>query len=111
MDDIIFFGRSMGSGVVVKLVDSLDTPPAAIILVSAYQSIREVVSAHSVCPCKYLVANHMDSLSVIGNLKCPILLIHGEKDTYIPIKQSEALFEAIHPDIKQARLAVLHRRS
>lgn len=36
MADMILFGRSMGSGVVVKVLESLEKQPAAAILASAY---------------------------------------------------------------------------
>jgi pimeloyl-ACP methyl ester carboxylesterase len=52
----------------------------------------------------------MDSLSSVSNIKCPILLLHGKKDTYIPIKQSENLLEAISPDLKRAKLVAINRR-
>ena len=36
MADMILFGRSMGSGVVIKVLESLEKQPAAAILASAY---------------------------------------------------------------------------
>lgn len=88
----------MGTGVAVKLIaDHLgeDKAPAALIMFSAYSSIKDIVSAHSCLPIKCLIKDHFNSDKIIDKVKCPTLFIHGLKDTYIPITQAKKLLSKL----------------
>lgn len=39
-------------------------------------------------------------LDMAKNIKCPVLVIHGEKDTCVPINQSQELAKVLHIDVK-----------
>ena len=79
----------MGTGVVCQLVSQLAKPPAAVILLAPYYSISDVVKEHSGKCGSFiskLVKDHFDTGSNIHKIKAPLLIIHGEQDTYIPIE-------------------------
>merc|ERR1719217_787908 len=91
-EQIILFGRSIGSGPAVYLASRF--PVGGLILVAAFASIREVIR----CLVGRVVARAFEerfpNLSLIGNVSCPTLFIHGERDSLVPPSQSVALFRA-----------------
>ena len=88
--EIIIFGRSVGSGPAVELASI--TEPAALILMSAYTSLKNVAKDFS----KWigcLVKERFNSIRKIRDIDCPILLIHGEADDVIKVDHSKRLSE------------------
>ena len=49
---------------------------------------------HPLLPLHLLVGSRFNSLSRIGNVHCPLLVIHGENDEIIPLEQGRELFAA-----------------
>lgn len=89
--DIIVFGRSIGSGPATWLASHFT--PCALILMSAYTSIRAVVK-HLVGPvAQYFLAERFNNLSLMPGVTCPTFLLHGQVDTLIPYTHSQALLE------------------
>lgn len=83
---IVYHGRSLGGGVAVQLAARRE--PAAMVLESTFTSIPDVVGV----PLVGLIVRHpFRSADVIGDLECPILLLHGADDTLIPKEHSEGL--------------------
>jgi hypothetical protein len=90
-EQIILFGRSIGSGPAIYLASRF--PVGGLILVAPFASVREVI--------RYLVGSviakafdeRFPNISLIGNVSCPTLFIHGEKDNLVPPSQSVALFK------------------
>jgi fermentation-respiration switch protein FrsA (DUF1100 family) len=86
--ELLIFGRSMGTGVAVKLIANhleKKNQPAALIMFSAYTSIKDIIYEHSCGAVSGLVKDHYNSLEIIDKVHCPTLFIHGLEDTYIPI--------------------------
>lgn len=86
--DIIIYGRSMGTGPVVYLASSRQ--PGAVVLMSAYTSIKRVVK-EKFSFLSALVNEHFDNLALADKIRSPTLLIHGEKDELIHYSHSEEL--------------------
>lgn len=66
--------------------------PGALILMSAYLSIKAVVT-HLVS--KYLswaVSERFKNIDNIKNVKCPAFFLHGKMDDLIPCEQSKELY-------------------
>ena len=104
-EGIVFFGRSLGTAVAVELAEDLaedlaealagDKTPYGMILVSPLTTLKDMARAlHPLLPLHLLVGSRFDSLSRIGNIHCPLLVIHGENDEIIPLEQGRELFEA-----------------
>ena len=87
----IIFGRSLGGAVAVDL--AVDAKAGGLILESTFTSIRTLVRRIYHLPTPELPVKY-DSLSKIGQLRMPLLAIHGEQDTLIPYADGWALFEA-----------------
>ena len=90
---IVLYGESLGSGVAVGLAAEHDI--AALILEAPFTSVAELAQYHySFVPASALVRDRFDSLSKIGGVKAPILVLHGEQDRVVPVRFGLALFEA-----------------
>ena len=72
----------MGSGPATLL--SSTYRPRALILMSAYTSIKHVAQNVAGKVLGWFVANHFNNLERIKSVECPTILIHGKSDTLIP---------------------------
>ena len=84
--EIIIFGRSLGSGPAIELAAQVE--PCALLLMTAYLSIREVVASLAGRLASYMVHERFRNLDNIRDVRCPTFLIHGQKDTLIPATHS-----------------------
>ena len=65
------------------------------ILEAPFTSVAEVAQCHfPYVPASRMVIDRFDSLSRIGKVKAPILVLHGERDRVVPIRYGRALFDA-----------------
>ena len=99
LDDrrIVLFGRSMGCAVAVEMASR--TKPYAVILESPFTSVQAM--AKRVYPffpgIGLLARTKLDSLAKIGDVKSPIMILHGDRDDIVPISMGKELFEAANP--------------
>ncbi len=94
LQQLIFFGRSLGAGVAVQL--ALEAPPAALVLETPFPSIAAMGWHHN--PILYLLLGWLldaryDSYNKIGRIHTPLLLFQGDRDTIVPEKMARRLFE------------------
>jgi len=87
---IVFHGRSLGGGVVCALAQK--RPPAAIILQSTFISVTRL--ARRMLVPSFLILDPYDNLTVVEQLSCPTLIIHGQHDKIIPIHHGRQLHKA-----------------
>ncbi len=93
-NQIIFYGRSLGSGVAVEM--ALRHPVYGLILETPYTSLPKLaMNRHWFLFPTLLSRYHFDNLTKIAQLKIPILLLHGSDDELIPISHSEKLNQYI----------------
>lgn len=92
--NIILYAESLGTGVAVQM--AIEYPPFnTIILEAPYSSIAEVAAdIYWFVPVRYLIKERYDSLDKIGQIKSPLIVVHGEKDTVIPYFYGKKLFDA-----------------
>mmetsp|Transcript_65212 Transcript_65212/g.121565 ORF Transcript_65212/g.121565 Transcript_65212/m.121565 type:complete len:387 (-) Transcript_65212:88-1248(-) len=90
-EQIILFGRSIGSGPATYIASRY--PVGGLILVAAFASIREVIKSLAGSLIARAFDERFPNISLIGNVSCPTLFIHGEKDSLVPPSQSVALFK------------------
>ena len=84
--DIILFGRSLGTGPATELAAYVK--PCALMLMSAYLSIRQLVRNIAGSLASFLVYERFRNMDNIKLVKCPTFLIHGKKDLLIPFEHS-----------------------
>lgn len=93
--DIIIYGRSIGSGFASKLAS--DNNPRYLILDAPYYSFLKVVERFlPVLPVRLVLRYHLRSDQWIPLVRCHVYILHGTKDWLIPIKHSERL-QKINP--------------
>jgi hypothetical protein len=92
-EDTVIFGRSLGAA--VGLEAALRTPPAGIIMESAFTSIMAMGQQHYPLLnliLGWLISAKYDNLAKIVELKRPLLLIHGKRDSICPPFMAEELY-------------------
>ncbi len=95
-DRIVLWGESLGSGVAVEL--AARRAVAAVILEAPFTSVAAAAQHHyRFIPAAMLVRDRFDSLSRIGRLNAPVLILHGERDRIVPVGHGRALLEAAAP--------------
>ena len=95
---LVLFGRSVGCAVAAEAATKIEAQ--AVILESPFTSARAM--ARKVYPflpgIGLLVAGKLDTLSRIGRVHAPIMVIHGDADEIVPFEMGRELFEAAnHP--------------
>lgn len=87
----IIFGRSLGGAVAVDLATHVEAD--GLILESTFTSIRTLARLMFPLPLPELPVQY-NSLSKIGQIRTPLLAIHGQEDELIPFADGRTLFEA-----------------
>ncbi len=91
-EKIIFFGRSLGSAVAVEL--ALNEKCRALILETPFTSILEMgKKLYPYLPVSLLLQTKYDTLSKIGNIKVPILVMHGDQDKLVPFEHGKRIYD------------------
>lgn len=90
---IVFLGESLGSAVAVEM--AIRHGCAAVILESPFLSIREMAKASlPFLPLGPFLRTKYDTLSKIGHVRAPILIVHGEADEIVPFRHGQRLYDA-----------------
>ena len=89
-ENIIIFGRSIGSGPATHL--AANRRPGALILMSPYTSIKAAVKNIAGNWVSSLFAERFCNIDEMEKVECPCFLIHGKKDRIIPWEHSQDLF-------------------
>jgi len=91
--DIVLFGESLGTGVAVQVAQV--RPAAGLVLDSPYTSLAAAGQFHYPwLPVLWLISDRYDTLSRIGTLHLPLLILHGEADEVVPVEMGRAVFAA-----------------
>jgi uncharacterized protein len=86
---IVIYGRSLGTALAASL--ARDVQPRLLILVSPFSSLAaSAAQAYPWAP-DWVLKYPLRTDAIIGDVKSPILLIHGSEDKLIPISHSERL--------------------
>jgi fermentation-respiration switch protein FrsA (DUF1100 family) len=94
---IILYGESLGGAVAIRLAaekSAADNAPAGLIVHSSFTSLADVAQHHyPLLPVKLLLNERFASIEQIPRVTCPILILHGERDTIVPFNMGMKLFE------------------
>jgi len=93
-DHLVLYGESLGTGVAVQL--ATEAPVAAVVLEAPYTSLAEVAGSYYwyVPFASHMVLDRYDARGAVGDVHAPILMLHGSRDTIIPVRQAERLHKA-----------------
>jgi pimeloyl-ACP methyl ester carboxylesterase len=98
---IVFYGRSLGTGLAAALATQVQ--PDLTLLVSPYVSIAALAGEHYPWVPQALLRYRLQTDVVLASIDRPVLLIHGDRDTLIPLSHSQAL----QATSRNAKLAVV----
>jgi len=90
---IYAFGRSLGSGVAVRM--AAERRLDGVILVTPYDSMTAVARHHyPILPVGLLLRHRFDSLSLAPKIAIPLLCIAAADDHVVPIEHARRLYDA-----------------
>jgi fermentation-respiration switch protein FrsA (DUF1100 family) len=88
---IILYGESLGSGVAARI--AAERPVGGIVLDAPYTSIADIgAQAYPFLPVRLFLADRYETTKYIGQVRAPLLILHGERDRVIPVAMGRELF-------------------
>lgn len=99
---IVFYGRSLGSGLAAELAATVQ--PDLTVLVSPYASIAGLARQHYPWLPPQVLRYPLHTDRTVGRIRGPLLLVHGDRDDIIPFAESGKLL-ALQPQAKLIRIA------
>jgi pimeloyl-ACP methyl ester carboxylesterase len=102
--DVVVVGRSLGSGVAVRLASL--RPLQGVVLVTPYDSLAGIAARQfPAFPVRWLLKDRFDSVRHAPRVRAPTLLLAAEHDDLIPADSTARLAASFPPGV--ARLAVI----
>ena len=105
---IFIYGHSLGGAVAIELATRDEAESiAGLIIESTFTSIMDMSALRyngllRLLPVDLLLTERFDSLNKVGNIKRPVLFIHGMEDSKVPYRMGQTLCD------KVGKLATLH---
>jgi fermentation-respiration switch protein FrsA (DUF1100 family) len=92
---IVLWGESLGTGVAVQLAAARPRDFAGVILDAPFTSLAEAGARQFPwVPVRTLIRHRFDSLSRMERLTPPVLVVHGEADSVVPVAMGRAILAA-----------------
>ncbi len=92
---LVLFGRSLGTSVACEA--AVQRSAAGLILEGAFPSIQSMADHHYLgLPASWFVHSKFNLGEKLSRISIPLLMIHGEKDTIVPIKYGKQVFQTAH---------------
>lgn len=89
--NIVIHGLSLGAGVAVQLAAQVEA--RALVLEAPFTALVDVAAErYPWLSVRWLMRDRFLSRELIGQVRMPLLIIHGDRDTVIPFHHSERLF-------------------
>lgn len=89
-ESIILYGESLGTGVAARI--AADQPAGGLILDAPYTSILEVATrVYPFLPVRAFLKDRYETRDYIGQVRVPLLILHGERDPVIPVSMGKEL--------------------
>ena len=90
LEDIIFYGRSLGSGVAAYLATKY--LPRALVLETPYDALPNVIRHQALLPLPgFIFRHHFPTCRYLPEVNCPVHLFAGSRDQLIPLGLSSRL--------------------
>jgi hypothetical protein len=90
-------GHSLGGAIAVELARR-HPEASGLVLEATFTSVRDMIreSPWGFLPVGLILTQNFDALSKIGEVKMPVLITHGARDTVVPVAMGERLYQAAH---------------
>ena len=94
-DRLVLFGRSLGAAVAGEVASQRSA--AGLILESAFPSIEALARTHYFgLPVHWLLGARFNLTDRLQQISVPILFVHGDRDTIVPIQLGKQVFDSAH---------------
>lgn len=114
----VLHGRSIGGGLAAQV--ALQTEPTALVVESTFTSVSGMAMRFGVPP--FIVTSPLKSEEAFKDLSIPILIMHGQRDSIVPVVHAHALnaaandatlvlFDADHNTLPEAAQVDLYKTS
>ena len=101
---IALWGESLGTGVAVAL--AAERPIGRLVLEAPFTSAVDLAAGrYSFVPVRWLMKDQFRSDQRIAAVAAPLLVLHGARDTIVPIEYGERLFSLAHEPKRFVRFA------
>ncbi len=89
-------GHSMGNGVMLQALSRFEPAPSCVVVASAFSSLRDLAARQGgmAAIASFTVADIWDNVTNVKLNTAPLLVIHSEADTVIPVEMGRRVFEA-----------------
>ena len=91
----LIVGHSLGGAIATDLARR-HPEAAGLVLEATFTSVRDMIdqSAWGFLPVGLILTQKFDTLSKIGEVKMPVMIAHGTRDSIVPFEMGERLYEA-----------------
>ena len=90
--NLILYGESLGTGVAAHLAQNKSY--AGVILETPFTSMIDAAKAfYPYIPVSLLLKDKFENYKKVGNIKSPILVMHGEADQIVPFSMGKKIYE------------------
>ena len=88
-------GHSLGGAIAVELARR-HPEASGLVLEATFTSVQDMIdtSPWGFLPVGLILTQRFDALSKIGEVRMPVLIAHGTRDSIVPVQMSERLYEA-----------------
>jgi fermentation-respiration switch protein FrsA (DUF1100 family) len=98
---IVIWGESLGTGLAVRLAAEQPLAMGAVVLESPYTSLLALAKLHHpLLPSGVMLRDRYDSLSRIGGVQAPVLIVQGARDTLVPPAMGRELAAAARAPVE-----------
>lgn len=99
-DQIIIYGRSLGGAVAIRL--AAERGARGLIIERTFDSIVDLAAnIYPWLPVRLMMRNRYESVSTIRSYDGPLLQLHGDDDSLVPVEAAKRLFEAAPSEEKR----------
>jgi fermentation-respiration switch protein FrsA (DUF1100 family) len=103
--DIVAYGESLGTAVATRL--ALQRPVRALVLEAPFMSVVDVGrQVWWFLPLRLIMTDQYRTIDRIGSVRVPLLILHGARDSLIPVTQARQIYAAAN---EPKNLAILRR--
>lgn len=93
-DRIVIYGESLGTGVALHIASEKQV--AGLILDAPYTSMVDLAELHyPLLPSRWLMKDRYESLKLTSKITVPLLVLHGEADTIVPVEMGRAIAASV----------------
>lgn len=102
VDDVVYFGESLGAGVAVGV--AIDQPPAALVLRSPFTSVLDMARLHFGPVPRAFVRDRFPAEQQIADLDVPVLVLATASDGIVPFDLSRRVADAAGGEARLASI-------